>query len=1334
MNALVLAILLAPACIFIDKATLDARLDIDGDGVPYPEDCAPEDPTLFPGNPEVCDGLDQDCDDEIDEDISDAPFWYEDADGDGYGQGDAVAACDQPEGWVSSSRDCLDSDATVYPDAPEDCDAVDRNCDGDPTEGATDATTWYTDADADGFGNVGEAVAACEAPEGTSPNGDDCDDTDDAVYPGADEPDCTDPTDYNCDGSAGSGDADGDGFVACQECDDSDPDVNPYALEDCDAVDRNCDGDPTEGATDAPAWYDDLDQDGYGAGDARYACEQPDDSVSEPTDCDDADADVNPGVTEVCDAVDNDCDGTAAPGESAWYADVDGDSFGDLAAEVYACEQPEGYVADATDCDDTDATYHPGASEDCGSPNDYNCDGSVDYADADGDGTAACEDCDDTNADSADPTPWYADDDGDGHGDADVTVDDCTAPSGYVATGDDCDDADARAYPTAAEICDDIDNDCDGDIDSGAVDAPSWHADLDLDTFGDSASATSACDQPSDLVIDDTDCDDTDPAVNAVAAEVCDTIDNDCDSQIDNDATDALTWYADVDLDGFGDIDSPTLACDAPDGSVGDDTDCDDTNDTTYPGGDEYCDGFDNDCDLTIDEDDAIDATDWFADADLDGFGDPGNTTPACSQPDGYLPDDDDCDDGDFLVNPDGVELCDDIDNDCNGDIDPDSSADAPTWYADADGDGFGDPALLQVACEPPLSSVAEATDCNDDNASTYPGAIEVCDDGEFNDCDAGQCDGVGAECFLNGDPATAIPLDGPEVAAMFDGGVAADLLGDGDGDGLSGVEEVLTWGTDPDVADTDGDGLSDGDEASIHRTDPLLADTDGGSVNDGVEVLLSGTDPLDPSDDVPPYVSDTDADGLSDAEETAVYGTDPNDPDTDDDNLSDGSEVLTHTTDPLAEDTDEGGTADGREVGDGTDPLDPSDDMGSAGIAASFGAFVSFVPDMDGDGQMEVAVGAYGADGGDGAVYIYTDTAGSPAAVITGVAEQFGYGLASGDLDGDGVGELVVGTGGGTGVYIFGSLTSGASSSVASVVITDGGADGDPGFGVALGDVSGDGELDLLICANADNPNGVVDAGSGHVVFGPLAGPSIDLTTSTSVSRYDAIDASARFGGGHMGGDYNGDGYLDIVIGGWGYSGGGAHTGGVWVFNGPANPGFDLTTEDADHWLQGEEAEDYTGSGSHYDLTDDGRDDLLLASAHGEFGVAYLIDGDTLSETATGSEFDLPGANTLQVEGQADTTYLGAQNVGDLAGDCTDVLAVTGDGDGLFLFHRSTLVGSTVTTADADYTITGDGVGDGEGSGLPAAPADLHTDGFDDLLIGAPGVNEVYLLLGGGF
>ncbi len=188
------------------------------------------------------------------------------------------------------------------------------------------------------------------------------------------------------------------------------------------------------------------------------------------------------------------------------------------------------------------------------------------------------------------------------------------------------------------------------------------------------------------------------------------------------------TWYADTDRDGFGDPASAMASVTQPAGFVVDNTDCDDTNagintNALDPAGD----GIDQDCD-GID----LPAPTWYADTDGDGFGDPANTVASITQPAGFVADNTDCDDRNAGINPGALDSPGDrIDQDCDG-IDPR----VPTWYADTDGDGFGDPGSSVAAVSQPAGFVADNTDCDDRNTSINPGALDFPGDGIDRNCD----------------------------------------------------------------------------------------------------------------------------------------------------------------------------------------------------------------------------------------------------------------------------------------------------------------------------------------------------------------------------------------------------------------------------------------------------------------------------------------------------------------------------------------------------------------------------------------------------------------------
>jgi hypothetical protein len=333
-------------------------------------------------------------------------------------------------------------------------------------------------------------------------------------------------------------DGDGDGSPYVYDCDDANAAIRPGATETCNGVDDDCDFQVDINVVGAPTWYPDGDGDGFGGDAGAFtACETPEDATSTGGDCDDANADVNPTAPEICDGLDNDCDGVVDGPDpvdpQTFYEDGDGDGFGDLASPLLACSPPEGWVADASDCDDTLGAVHPGVDEVCNGLDD-NCDGSTDGADA------------------IDALSWYADGDGDGFGaPGPNTTLACSQPADRVRTDDDCDDADADVYPRAPESCTDTtDRNCDGlfgDVDN---DGDGFVACEDCDDADPNAypgapdvpydGQVTDCDSPSDFDADrdgfesaaygGTDCDDANPAISPAAEEIFgDEVDSDCD-------------------------------------------------------------------------------------------------------------------------------------------------------------------------------------------------------------------------------------------------------------------------------------------------------------------------------------------------------------------------------------------------------------------------------------------------------------------------------------------------------------------------------------------------------------------------------------------------------------------------------------------------------------------------------------------------------------------------------------------------------------------------------------------------------------------------------------
>ena len=210
------------ACTETEKETETEEVEVvdaDGDGVAEADDCDDNNADINPSAEEICDGIDNNCDDQIDIDASDMVEFYVDSDGDGAGDsGTTEMACEAPEGYVDNADDCDDDDNTVYPSAEEICDGIDNNCNDQADEDLALAT-YYEDLDEDGFGDADVTMEDCAQPEGYVDNMMDCDDTMSDIGSSED--------DMDCDGilNTEDDDMDGDGLTATEECDDSNADM-----------------------------------------------------------------------------------------------------------------------------------------------------------------------------------------------------------------------------------------------------------------------------------------------------------------------------------------------------------------------------------------------------------------------------------------------------------------------------------------------------------------------------------------------------------------------------------------------------------------------------------------------------------------------------------------------------------------------------------------------------------------------------------------------------------------------------------------------------------------------------------------------------------------------------------------------------------------------------------------------------------------------------------------------------------------------------------------------------------------------------------------------------
>jgi hypothetical protein len=557
----------------------------------------------------------------------------------------------------------------------------------------------------------------------------------------------------------------------------------------CDRKDNDCDGQVDEGLT--------IDADGDGHSTLNSCGGTKDD-------CDDNNPNRYPGNPEVCDGLDNNCDGQVDEGLPllTFYRDADADGYGNLLNSTQACTAPAGYVANRYDCDDNNPNRYPGNPEVCDGI-DNNCNGQVD------DGVLLT---------------FFRDADGDGYGDFQNTTLACTAPAGYVTNVTDCDDTRSNVHPGASEVCDFVDNDCNEQVDDGVL--LTFYRDADADGYGDFQNTAQACTAPAGYVTNGTDCDDTRSNIHPGASEVCDFVDNDCDGRVDE-GFPLLIFYRDADADGYGDLHNPTAACRTPPGYVKIYSDCDDSNPNRYPGNTELCDGVDNDCDGATDEG-------------VSG----GPLTQACyTGPDGTLgvgvckSGTQTCAGGSWSACSDqilpGQEVCDGLDNNCNGFIDE-------NYVAHATSCGTGACAAIGVtscingaevdSCKPgsPTAEVCDGVDnnCNgfiDENyvahttscgigACAATGVTSCVNGAEVDSCKPGTptaevCDGVDNNC--NGQADEGFDRDTDGIADCLDR-CPDDPHNDADADGVCGNMDNCPSVPNPDQANADEDQWGD--------------------------------------------------------------------------------------------------------------------------------------------------------------------------------------------------------------------------------------------------------------------------------------------------------------------------------------------------------------------------------------------------------------------------------------------------------------------------------------------------------------------------------------------
>ena len=430
-----------------------------------------------------------------------------------------------------------------------------------------------------------------------------------------------------------------------------------------------------------------------------------------------------------------------------FYQDLDGDSFGNPNIFIQDCAQPEGYVLDSSDCNDNQIQYADVDNDGFGSSTQVAC------------GVTNNTDCNDTNEFENILITFYQDLDGDTFGNQNISTQACTQPVGYVLNNVDCDDtkilfndADGDGFGSSIQVACGVTNNTDcNDTNEFQNVLITFYQDLDGDGFGNPNVSTDACTQPVGYVLDNTDCNDNElQFIDADNDGFGSTTLVNCGVTNNTDCNDNQLQYLDADNDGFG---STTLV------------DCGVTNNT--------------DCNDAIFNTNQL--VTYFQDFDGDGFGNPNISIQDCNQPQGYVTNNSDCDDtqilfidgdndgfGSTILAACGVSNSSDCndnlityaDNDNDGlgstlvvacgvsnsndcdDTNPTINA-LNTYYQDIDGDGFGNPNVTITSCSVPVGYTLNGNDCNDNNASIHPGAIDICGDGIDNDCN-GIIDNVG--------------------------------------------------------------------------------------------------------------------------------------------------------------------------------------------------------------------------------------------------------------------------------------------------------------------------------------------------------------------------------------------------------------------------------------------------------------------------------------------------------------------------------------------------------------------------------------------------------------
>ena len=555
-----------------------------------------------------------------------------------------------------------------------------------------------------------------------------------------------------------------------------------------------------------------------------------------------------------------------------------------------------------------------------------------------------------------------------------------------------------------------------------------------------------------------------------------------------------------------------------------------------------------------------------IADLDGDGFGDNGITVEACEQPENYAANKWDCNESDAAINPAADEVCDYIDNDCDGEVDETTSIDAMTWYPDRDGDGYGDEESVVYSCEAPPDHVAEGGDCDDLDPGINPGRTEVCTSPLDEDCDGSINDAGAYGC--------------------------TDLFADLDGDGFAGTMGCFC-------------------EPEAPYTETEATDCD------------------DTRSDVFPGADSTARFAPQDCDAERVVDLSDPDISLSTDNLSHFLGHSVEVGDLTGEGTpgvlaralnDRAAWLDG--------PLDTRASFAETRIwfpdpgSGQYGYMVDVIDDLDGDGVQEFAWGWSGDETHAGGVYFFSGAAIGELSVDDAIGRvelsvdtRSLYGqwpMATGDFDGDGTTEVYLrDTEQGPMLVKPGLDTMGIRMRLSIPEVG-----GTVGSSARVFDTNADGIDDLVLSGDrarletgfmAARPEIPAARGAVLVYEGPLEEDSLPAYWVYGTS--DAVGSSA---GDFAFLDLDRDGTLELLLSQWWQSYLHRRSGLVWVVDGP----FSYTMVDSDWpsvwdgepWLNG--TEDYESISAFEvlnDVTGDGQPDLLLMGY--TYYHAYLVD-----------------------------------------------------------------------------------------------------------------------------